>query len=216
MRPKEPQSRPRDPADLSQHQLEATQSRPRLHLLPGLWPAGHLWRLRPAYPSPVGRPGAFSRGAAHEIQKFGVFTITCTGPRPAACCCGSVLDREPPNSSLVTPAGGRFIRTSVRRRKGHDLSFSLLFSVPEPPRATNRRDPPLLCCRRFESRSRQAHGANSRSLENVLASRPADGVVREPKVQSSPSHRRVSQRSGPRVVRRDAAIGETAIAPGLC
>ncbi len=73
---------------------------------------------------------------------------------------------------------------SVPRERGHRFELSLLFMSPETDRVLSQRST-LLGAGGSKSRSHQANGANSRSLENVLASaeRP-DGASGNRKFES--------------------------------
>ena len=84
-------------------------------------------------------------------------------------------------------AGGRWIRTFGSARKGRPISAFAFVYVPETVRVLSQRST-LLGAGGSKSRSRQADGANSRSLENVLASaeRP-DGASGTESSNPSPS-----------------------------
>src|SRR5205823_14013520 len=79
---------------------------------------------------------------------------------------------------------------SVPRERGHRFELSLFFYVPETVRVIMQRST-LLGAGGSKSRSRQANGANSRSLENVVASaeRP-DGASGNRKFESISLQRR--------------------------
>src|ERR1700730_13924500 len=108
--------------------------------------------------------------------------------------------RFPPENEVRSglTGGGRWIRTLGSARKGPPIWAFAFVYVPETVRVLTQRYT-LLGAGGSKSRSRQANGANSRSLENVLASaeRP-DGASGNRKFESilppAQSQRRVSIR----------------------